>query len=126
VLLGVIGAIGLVVLSVVGYVFVQFNGPVDDPWRAQVLSIDGATVCTKPDKGEKDPGWAVPFCMDDGLVTEHGTILTPPIDRSYRSPSSWATCSWTAAGPGSIRSRTSMRWSWPTMNPVALTQTSQR
>jgi hypothetical protein len=74
VLLAALAAVGLVAVIIAGYVFVQFN-QADDPWRAQVLSIDGKTVCTKPDKGEKDPGWAVPFCMDEGLVTEDGGVL---------------------------------------------------
>lgn len=44
----------------------------DDTWRAKVISVEGREVCTEPDKGERDPGWAVPFCLDYGAVTASG------------------------------------------------------
>lgn len=42
----------------------------DDTWRARVTSVEAQRVCTTPDEGEEDPGWADPFCFDDGLTTE--------------------------------------------------------
>lgn len=39
-----------------------------DPWRAKVVEVEGKRVCTIPDVGEKDPGWAKPLCLDKGLV----------------------------------------------------------
>lgn len=42
----------------------------DDTWRAKVISVEARQVCTKPDKGEEDPGWEVPFCLRS--VTESG------------------------------------------------------
>lgn len=46
------------------------------PWRAMVVEVSGQRVCTVPDKGEKDPGWAKPLCLEDGLVDHDRLPLT--------------------------------------------------
>jgi hypothetical protein len=40
-------------------------------WRATVVQVEGQRVCTVPFANEKDPGWANPLCLDEGLVDHH-------------------------------------------------------
>lgn len=70
-------AVGVVlVLAVPALLFIASSGWFEDnTWRARVISVDGSRVCTTRDAGERDPGWADPFCLDDGLVTEDGDVI---------------------------------------------------